>query len=112
MPSLCVNSAQTRSSSSTNGFVLPEAKGSGVWLDFDTLVLLSSRGDGMAATTGYARTVRLWRRGTQVDKAAVIFETKAAHVSVGCSVDDIVVPPEDLVPRCDRRLQLRGLAGR
>ncbi|MGY3079144.1 prolyl oligopeptidase PreP (S9A serine peptidase family) [Bradyrhizobium sp. LM6.10] len=95
-----------------DGFVLPEAKGSGVWLDFDTLVLLSSRGDGMAATTGYARTVRLWRRGTQVDKAAVIFETKAAHVSVGCSVDDIVVPPEDLVPRCDRRLQLRGLAGR
>ncbi|MCK1675005.1 prolyl oligopeptidase family serine peptidase [Bradyrhizobium sp. 150] len=76
-----------------DGFVLPEAKGSGVWLDFDTLVLLSSHGDGMAATTGYARTVRLWRRGTHVDKAAVIFETKAAHVSVGCSVDDTVVPP-------------------
>lgn len=37
-----------------DGFVLPEAKGSGVWLDFDTLVLLSCHGDGMAAATGYA----------------------------------------------------------
>lgn len=46
-----------------NGFIVPEAKGSGVWLDSDTLVLLSSHGDGMAATTGYARTVRLWRSG-------------------------------------------------
>lgn len=31
--------------------------------------------------------------GTHVDQAAVIFETKAAHVSVGCSVDETVVPP-------------------
>ncbi len=31
--------------------------------------------------SGYARTVRLWRRGTHVDQAPVIFETTADHMS-------------------------------
>ncbi len=44
-----------------NGFYLPEAKGGAVWLDGDTL-LLSSAGQG-ATPSGYASTVRLWRRG-------------------------------------------------
>ncbi|MET4607766.1 prolyl oligopeptidase PreP (S9A serine peptidase family) [Bradyrhizobium sp. JR4.1] len=57
------------------------------------LVLSSARGEGMAATSGYARMVRLWRRGTHVDQAAVIFQTKAAHVSVGCTVDGATEPP-------------------
>jgi prolyl oligopeptidase len=44
-----------------NGFYLAEAKGSAAWLDVDTL-LLSSAGLG-ATQSGYASTVRLWRRG-------------------------------------------------
>src|SRR3954463_14988006 len=57
------------------GFVLPEAKGGAAWVDADTLLLSSSYGDGMATTSGYARTVRLWRRGTDVNSAPVIFAT-------------------------------------
>ncbi|ANW05887.1 peptidase S9 [Bradyrhizobium icense] len=77
----------------SDGFVLPEAKGGVEWLDPDTLVLSSSHGQGMATTSGYARTVRLWRRGTQADQAPVIFEIAADHVGAGCDVDHTVAPP-------------------
>mgnify|MGYP003694019661 CR=1 FL=1 len=44
------------------------------WLDADTLLLSSALGEGMATTSGYARTVRLWRRGEPVERAPVLFE--------------------------------------
>jgi prolyl oligopeptidase len=69
------------------GFVLPEAKGGAQWLDADTLLLSSAYGEGMATTSGYARTVRLWRRGTNVDAAPVIFETAAAKMAVYIDID-------------------------
>ena len=53
----------------TDGFVLPEAKGWVSWLDPDTL-LLSSAWGGDVTTSGYARTVRLWRRGTDAGAGA------------------------------------------
>ncbi|MFB9263046.1 prolyl oligopeptidase family protein [Bradyrhizobium erythrophlei] len=75
-----------------DGFVLPEAKGAVEWLDPDTLVLSSSHGQGMATTSGYARTVRLWRRGTPADQAPAIFEIAADHVGARCNVDHTIVP--------------------
>ncbi len=69
------------------GFVLPEAKGSASWLDADTVLLTSSYGDGMATTSGYARTVRLWRRGTEVNSAPAIFETAADNMAVYVDID-------------------------
>jgi prolyl oligopeptidase len=69
------------------GFVLPEAKGGAAWVDADTLLLSSSYGDGMATTSGYARTVRLWRRGTDVNSAPVIFATTAENMAVYVEVD-------------------------
>ena len=65
----------------SDGFVLPEAKSGAEWLDADTLLLSSAYGEGMATTSGYARTVRLWRRGTDVDAAPVIFETAADNMA-------------------------------
>jgi prolyl oligopeptidase len=70
------------------GFVLPEAKGSVDWLDADTLLLSSAFGEGMASASGYARTVRQWRRGEDAHRAPVIFETSADHMGVHCTVDD------------------------
>ncbi len=69
------------------GFELPEAKGGTDWLDRDTLLLASALGDGMATTSGYARTVRLWRRGGDVITAPVLFETTAESMSVSAGVD-------------------------
>jgi prolyl oligopeptidase len=69
------------------GFYLPEAKGGVAWLDRDTLLLSSAFGDGMATSSGYARTVRLWRRGTDPLAAPVIFATETGHMSVWADVD-------------------------
>ena len=65
-----------------DGFTLPEAKGGVEWIDADTLLLSSAYGDDMATTSGYARTVRLWRRGTDVRQAPVLFETAPEHMAV------------------------------
>ncbi len=69
------------------GFSLPDAKSSIQWLDADTLLLSSAHGEGMATTSGYARVVRLWRRGTDVDRAPVMFETSPDHMVAFSSVD-------------------------
>ena len=69
------------------GFFLPEAKGGAEWLDRDTLLLSSPLGDGMATHSGYARTVRLWRRGSDPLTALVIFSTAVEHMSVWADVD-------------------------
>jgi prolyl oligopeptidase len=69
------------------GFALPEAKGGAAWLDHDTLLLSSALGEGMATSSGYARAVRLWRRGTDPLAAPVIFQTNASHMAVGAEVD-------------------------
>jgi prolyl oligopeptidase len=69
------------------GYTLPEAKGGAAWLDRDALLLSSALGEGMATSSGYARTVRLWRRGSDPLTAPVIFETAADHMGVSADVD-------------------------
>lgn len=69
-----------------DGFVLSEAKGWVSWLDPDTL-LLSSAWGGDATTSGYARTVRLWRRGSDAARAPVLFEVPRESMSAGAAVD-------------------------
>ena len=71
-----------------DGFVLPEAKGGTEWLDADTLLLSSSYGgERMMTTSGYARTVRLWQRGANVDQAPVLFEVSAESMAAFAFVD-------------------------
>lgn len=70
-----------------HGFHLPEAKGDAVWLDRDSLLLASALGEGMATEAGYARTVRLWRRGTEPLDAPVIFSVSAASMSASAGID-------------------------
>ena len=71
-----------------DGFNLSEAKGGAGWLDRDTLILSSAFGGPEARTTsGYGRTVRLWRRGTDPAAAPVLFEAPEASVSAGASLD-------------------------
>ncbi len=69
------------------GFALPEAKGGAAWLDRDTLLLSSALGEDMATSSGYARTVRLWRRGADPLGAPIIFETSADQMAVWADID-------------------------
>ncbi len=70
-----------------DGFNLPEAKGGISWLDPDTLLLSSALGDGMATRSGYARTVRLWKRGADPLTAPAIFETGSESLGVSGYLD-------------------------
>jgi prolyl oligopeptidase len=71
----------------TDGFILPEAKSSANWADADTLYVASPLGEGHATASGYARTVRRWRRDTPFTDAQTIFEGRESDVSAYVSVD-------------------------
>jgi prolyl oligopeptidase len=62
-----------------DGFALPEAKGGVVWLDQDTLLLSSALGG--ATASGYARSVRLWRRGADWSDGPILFQTDPANMN-------------------------------
>lgn len=70
-----------------DGFNLADAKGGVNWLDPDTLLLSSAFGDGMATRSGYARTVRLWKRGADPLTSAVIFEADSESLGVSGHLD-------------------------
>lgn len=68
----------------SDGFSLPEAKGDVDYLDDDTVLFATAAGP--QTTSGYARTVRLWKRGTKVADAPVIYEGKPEDVLVAPAV--------------------------
>jgi prolyl oligopeptidase len=71
-----------------DGFRLPEAKGGVEWLDIETLLLTSAHGgEPFQTRSGYARTVRLWKRGTEPSEAPILFEIGANNMSAGAFVD-------------------------
>ena len=66
-----------------DGFTLAEAKSSVDWLDRDTLLLASS---SLGATkSGYASTVRLWRRGEEPGEP--VFQAAPDSMLVGMEYD-------------------------
>jgi len=62
----------------TDGFSLPEAKSDTSYLDDDT-VLFATAKDG-ETTSGYARIVKQWRRGTPLASSAVLYEGETGDV--------------------------------
>ena len=87
MPLCCASSTSRPRYSVSDGFYLPEAKGGTDWLDRNTLLLSSAYGKDMATRSGYSRTVRLWRRGSDVDQAPVLIETTPESMVLWASVD-------------------------
>lgn len=59
----------------TDGFEIPEAKGSASWIDENTLMVATDFGNGVT-TSGYPKDVKLWKRGTELKDAKYIFEGK------------------------------------
>ncbi|OKO89072.1 peptidase S9 [Bradyrhizobium sp. NAS80.1] len=98
-----------------DGFTLPEAKSGLDWLDADTLLLSSAHGEGMATSSGYSRTVRVWRRGEPVDQAQVILETTADHIAMSGMADDTGPAPRvwivDQIEFFNHAIWLRDAAG-
>src|SRR5262252_1059258 len=66
-----------------DGFSLPESKAWASWIDEDRVLVGSPLGgDDFATESGYARTLRLWRRGTLFVEAPIVFEGERSHVWV------------------------------
>lgn len=63
-----------------DGFILPEAKTNLEWYDRDTLIVAAALGEGMMTASGYARTVRIWRRGEAFADARIVFEVPQDHM--------------------------------
>ena len=95
----------------SDGYVLPEAKSAASWLDRDAL-LLSSAWGGDVTTSGYARTVRLWRRGTDAAEMPVVFEVPRESMSAGAAVDRSEATKTVWFQELDRLLRRQCLAGR
>ena len=58
-----------------DGFEIPEAKGSASWMDKNTLMVATDFGNGMT-TSGYPKDVKIWKRGTELKDAQLVFEGK------------------------------------
>jgi prolyl oligopeptidase len=59
------------------GFTLPTAKSSIAWAAPDALFVATDFGPGTLTDSGYARMVKLWKRGTALSAAKTLGETSA-----------------------------------
>jgi prolyl oligopeptidase len=71
-----------------DGFELPESKGSVSWIDIDHLFVSTDFGDGSMTDSGYPRMAKLWKRGTPIEQAKLVYEGKQEDMSVGAVHDD------------------------
>jgi prolyl oligopeptidase len=72
-----------------NGFFIDEAKGGADYVDENTLIVSTDFGEGTMTTSGYPRQVKLWKRGTLLKDAQLIFEGQTEEVgSWGAVVRD------------------------
>lgn len=69
------------------GFTLPEAKTQVDWIDRDTLLVGTNFGPGSLTDSGYARTIREWKRGTPLSSARLVFEADAKDVYTFSDID-------------------------
>ena len=64
------------------GINLPESKSGVSWIDKDTLLISYAYDESSLTTSGYARTVRILKRGQTLDQAVQVFEGKTTDMSV------------------------------
>ncbi len=86
----------------TDGFTLPEAKGGAGWIDRDTVFVQTDFGPGSMTDSGYPRVCKLWKRGTPLASARVIYEGQATDMSVAALHDN--------APGFERNFVRRALA--
>ncbi|WP_344244599.1 prolyl oligopeptidase family serine peptidase [Isoptericola hypogeus] len=78
------------------------AKGGLAWADEDTVYAFTDFGPGTTTPSGYPRTVRLWRRGTPLDAAVVVYE--------GTDDDMYISARRSRTPGFERDLVSRSIA--
>ncbi|MDD2805568.1 MAG: hypothetical protein PHV33_08440 [Elusimicrobiales bacterium] len=64
-----------------DGFNLPEAKGGASWINKDAVFVATNFGPGTMTDSGYPRQVKLWKRGTPLAEAKLVYEGKQTDLS-------------------------------
>ncbi len=64
-----------------DGFVAREAKSRLSWIDSNSVYIGTDFGEGTLTDSGYARTVRIWRRGDSLSDATEIFAGEQSDVA-------------------------------
>jgi len=84
------------------GFVRAQAKGGLSWVDEDTVYVFTDFGEGTMTPSGYPRQVKLWRRGTPQDEAALVYEGTEQDMYISASRSRTPGFERDLVHRALR----------
>ncbi|MFK7756957.1 MAG: prolyl oligopeptidase family protein [Flavobacteriales bacterium] len=63
-----------------DGFFIDESKGGASYIDKNTLLVGSDFGEGTMTTSGYPNQVRVWKRGTPLESAELIYEGNITDV--------------------------------
>ena len=71
-----------------DGYFRPEAKGGMSWIDADHVFVYTDFGDGSLTTSGYPRIAKLWKRGTPLAAAEVVYEGKPGDMYIAAMHDD------------------------
>ena len=71
-----------------DGFQRDEAKGGIDWINHDSVFIYTDFGEGTMTSSGYPRIAKLWRRGTLLDDAEVVYEGKPGDLYIGAWHDD------------------------
>ncbi|MFZ1107837.1 MAG: prolyl oligopeptidase family serine peptidase [Rhodomicrobium sp.] len=71
------------------GFVIPQSKGGADWLGRDALIVSSALGEGMATSSGYARTIRVLQRGQEMADAKVVAEIPHESMIIWAHCDSL-----------------------
>ncbi|AEA42950.1 prolyl oligopeptidase family serine peptidase [Fluviicola taffensis] len=72
-----------------NGFQIDEAKGSAGYIDENTLIVSTDFGEGTMTTSGYPNQVKIWKRGTSLKDAQLIYEGQQTDVGTwGGTMED------------------------
>jgi prolyl oligopeptidase len=99
-----------------DGFTIPEAKSQTSWIDANTLFVGTDFGPGSMTKSGYARLAKLWKRGTPLASATLVYEGKMDDVSVNAGHDNTPGFERDIVSRgidtYHNEVYLRGKDGK
>ncbi len=68
-----------------DGFYLPEAKSDVSWRDRNSIYVGTDFGAGSLTESGYPRIAKLWKRGTPLSSAEMVFEGDVKDVATGCA---------------------------
>jgi prolyl oligopeptidase len=82
-----------------DGFSLPESKSDAGWIDQDRLYVGMAFDSTTMTTSGYARVVREWKRGTPLSEATHVYEGRQDDVWANASHDPTPGFERDFVAR-------------